>query len=156
MSAFKRVDENGCAKSERILESDAESELPLLWRDARNLGARNVHQRRPIRCCGSAAPGDLRADLSHSPLLVGPRLPGRFAGLDQRDNILDRPQFVCDPCGHCRREFVRLVDLGAFPRGSSISPVAILATMTAAPITSAGRFSPRGLIPRWLRWHLTQ
>src|SRR5262245_3601368 len=27
---------------------------------------------------------------------------------------------------------------------SSISPVAIFATMTAAPITSAGRFSPRG------------
>src|SRR3984893_3267122 len=27
---------------------------------------------------------------------------------------------------------------------SSISPVAILPTMTAAPITSAGRFSPRG------------
>src|SRR5260370_19872017 len=28
---------------------------------------------------------------------------------------------------------------------SSTSPVAILATMTAAPITSVGRFSPRGL-----------
>jgi hypothetical protein len=34
--------------------------------------------------------------------------------------------------------------LGAFPKSSSISPVAIRITRTALPITSAGRFSPLG------------
>jgi hypothetical protein len=40
---------------------------------------------------------------------------------------------------------------------SLISPVAILATITAAPITSAGRLSPRGPVGIWFRssklWH---
>ncbi len=35
---------------------------------------------------------------------------------------------------------------GALPLVSSISPMAILPTITAAPITSAGRFSPLGLL----------
>jgi hypothetical protein len=42
--------------------------------------------------------------------------------------------------------FPPLTRFGALPLGSSISPVAIRATMTAAPITSAGRFSPLGLV----------
>jgi hypothetical protein len=44
-----------------------------------------------------------------------------------------------------------------FSGRSSISPVAILATMMAAPITSAGRFSPLGPLgmPIVLRQHLT-
>jgi hypothetical protein len=37
-----------------------------------------------------------------------------------------------------------LARFGALLGVSKISPVAILATMIAAPITSAGRFSPRG------------
>ncbi len=48
--------------------------------------------------------------------------------------------------------FPPLARLGAIPLVSSISPVAIRPTMTAAPITSAGRFSPRG--PRGIRFAL--
>jgi len=72
---------------------------------------------------------------------------GRF-----RTRVLGRRGLALFPTGSsgtlrslivpCRPPLTRL---GAFPRGSSISPVAILGTMIAAPITSAGRFSPRGL-----------
>jgi hypothetical protein len=42
--------------------------------------------------------------------------------------------------GYTTRQHDRKI--AAFPRGSSISPVAILGTMMAARMTSAGRFSP--------------
>jgi hypothetical protein len=54
---------------------------------------------------------------------------------------------------------IRRVNMSWYLRGffsvlvSSISPVAILPTMTAAPITSAGRFSPRG--PRGIRYSVS-
>ena len=46
---------DGCAKSEHILEGNAESQLSLLRRGTRNFGKRNVHQRCPLFGCGSAA-----------------------------------------------------------------------------------------------------
>jgi hypothetical protein len=40
---------DGCAKSERILEGNAESELSSLRRGTRNPCARDIHQRRALQ-----------------------------------------------------------------------------------------------------------
>jgi hypothetical protein len=54
------------------------------------------------------------------------------------DERLDMPM---SPGTVLRPPFARF---GALPQSSAICPVAIRMTLTAAPITSAGRFSPRG------------